>query len=153
MSVWRVATDEGPLPGDLDDDGSLTIRDQFSNFIDKVVKWIPGDVAAIYAAGIVGFSGQVDGGTPSTSWWVLAAVAAIVVTFFLSLKHTSGPRESAVRALLAGTAFFIWSATIPSSGWAGFDWFADNAYAAPWIAGVVGLMFTAFAEWATDAIA
>src|SRR5258705_13652831 len=116
MSVWRVATDEGPLPGDLDEDSSPTTRDQLSNFIDKVIKWIPGDVAAIYAAGIVGFSGQVDGGTPSTSWWILAAVAAIVVTFFLSLKHTSGPRESAVRALLAGGQVLIWRAARPTTG-------------------------------------
>ncbi|MRH86592.1 hypothetical protein GFY24_03745 [Nocardia sp. SYP-A9097] len=151
MSVWRIATDEGPLPGDLDE-GAPSIRDQFSNFIDKVVKWIPGDIAAIYAAGIVGFSGQANGGVPSTAWWILSAAAALVITFFLSLKHAGGPRGSAVRALLAAAAFFIWSATIPSSGWATFDWFADNARIVPWFAGVIGLMFTAFAEWATEAI-
>jgi hypothetical protein len=160
MSVWQIAsegietasraggtsfgtgTDEnqgryGPAGKD---------EDQLKAFVDRITKWIPGDVLAIYIAGVTVLSAGAGGGPNAPFLMVMAVVALLVV---LLAPYSSGApitRRVALRAVLAVIAFLIWSLSVPLSGWQSLQLIAQNPGLVAVASAIAGLLFGLFAE-------
>lgn len=139
MSAWRVGTGRSQV-------GIFANESGFKRFFDKLTIWIPGDVIALYVAGVSAFLNRVGGGPE----FRLVIVMAIATPFIVLLGAWATDKLgwfTLVRALLAVVAFLIWSITVPSSGW---DQEAaiikDNPVWATVIAGLVGLFYGIIAE-------
>jgi len=111
-----------------------------------VTKWIPGDVLALYVAGVTALSASANA-KPS-----IALLAAFVVftgvIVILAEFATSGeiPRKNLLKALLAAIAFSIWSVSVPFSGWQRIDWVGDNQALVALVAAGVALAYCYAAE-------
>ena len=125
--------------------------------VDSLVTWIPGEVIAFYAALVLAFQPEQDGGTSppleitSTGWLILAVVLAAVITLlggWSRTKKLSGPErgELLIRACLAAVAFALWSFVVPGSAWYAIDYIAENSDVVLLVAGVVAVVFSLLAE-------
>lgn len=110
---------------------------------DTVAKWIPGEVLALYVAGVTMI------GRPSWFWLVvgvlLAPATVLLAAFANSGRFPPGSRTG-VRAGLGFLAMVLWSLTVPASGWESWTVVRDNRAAVALAAGVVGLLFGLVAE-------
>ena len=137
MSAWRIGRESveqqygGPKEGPITD------------VVDTVVKWIPGEVLALYAAGVTLI------GRPSTFWLVVGIVLAPLVVLLAAFART-GRLEPGLRTLtragLMTVAAVIWSFVVPLSGWAGWSAIADNSAVVALTAALGGLIFGLVAE-------
>jgi hypothetical protein len=110
---------------------------------DTVAKWIPGEVLALYVAGVTMI------GKPSWFWLVvgvmLAPATVLLAAFANSGRFPPGSRTG-VRAGLGFLTMVLWSLTVPASGWQSWPLVRDNRAAVALAAGVVGLLFGLVAE-------
>jgi len=142
MSAWRIGssvpveeTPDGPRdfrPGDASQRAPLT------SALDTLVKWVPGEIIAFYAAATFalqetltpggGDAGLASRSTPYAVWLLIGAVVlTLVVTTVgaLSRNLDAGADgrapwwEVLVTAVLATVAFVGWSLTVPGSYWSG----------------------------------
>lgn len=144
MSVWRVGRDaaedatrvrgKGPAGGG---------EPKLQAFIDRVVKWIPGDVLALYAAGVTAI------GAPSIGWLIAGVVLSpliVLLTPFATTGHFAPWKAGLVLAALAFAATLIWSLSIPNSGWQELQAIRDHATQVALAAAVLGLIFGLVAD-------
>jgi hypothetical protein len=113
--------------------------------IDRLTRWIPGDVLAIYVAGVTALTSP--GGKPSVAFLVAMVVATFLVVV-LGAFSTGEPIKARTwaAAALGGLAFAIWTLSVPMSGWNRLSIVADNKDAVAITAAVVGLLFGYFAD-------
>lgn len=144
MSVWRVgrdaATDATKTRGGPPTRGG---EPKLETFIDRVVKWIPGDVLALYAAGVTAI------GAPSMWWLVVGVILSpiiVLLTPFATTGHFAPWKAGLVLALLAFVATAIWSLSIPNSGWQEMQVIRDHAAQVALGAAVLGLLFGLVAD-------
>lgn len=150
MSAWRIGAGGGSAIGTLagNSDGS---SGGLTGFVDKVAKWIPGEVVTLYLAAITFVSEPGINGHPSVSLWLAAAVVTAVLVLIAGRKAQRTWPDVGKRVALGTVAFFIWSAVIPSSGWGGvWAWSAQNPKVMVVGAALAGLIFSALADAAVD---
>jgi hypothetical protein len=139
MSAWRVGTGDATVVG-LD-----ATQSNFRTFIDKLTKWIPGDVLALYVAGVSLLLSR-EGGGPSIPLLIVGSVATVGVVLLGAKAANNLSGGTVLRAFLALVAFAIWSATVPGSGWQEVDLVADNP---EWVtigAALAGIFYGIIAE-------
>jgi hypothetical protein len=158
VSAWAVGATAkkrrtaGVAPqGDVDE-----VADEAPS-VDSLVTWIPGEVIAFYAALVLAFQPEQDGGTSppleitSKGWLIFAVVLAAVITLlggWSRTKKLTGPErgELLIRACLAAVAFALWSFVVPGSAWYAIDYVAEHSDVVLLVAGVVAVVFSLFAE-------
>jgi len=146
MSVTRLAlaSVSGPVPSRTRSEDGVPgePKNAVSNAIDTVAKWIPGDVLALYVAGVT-IVGQ-----PSVS--LLIAFVVVTPLYFIAIAYSKSEqltfRGTVVPALLAMGAAAIWSMTVPSSGWQRSVFIKDNSAVVAVIAAFLALLFGRFAD-------
>jgi hypothetical protein len=110
---------------------------------DTVAKWIPGDVLALYVAGVTMI------GSPNWFWLVvgilLAPAVVVLAAFANSGQFPPGP-GTGVRAATGFVAMLVWSLTVPGSGWQSWAVVRGNPAAVALAAGAIGLIFGLAAE-------
>lgn len=126
--------------------------------VDTLVKWIPGEVIAAYAAIVLALQpeGETSGdSTPleiTSGWWLIGGVMfAALLTWLAGWSKTqdldqSATKELATRTVLAAVAFVIWSVVVPGSWWFSIESFAKNSTVVPLVAGLIGAAFALLAE-------
>jgi Na+(H+)/acetate symporter ActP len=148
MSAWEIGS-APPAPrsqrrrlrGEPTGSGEGT-----QEFVDRLTKWIPGDVLAVYVAGVTALSAQAHG-KPSIVFLVVATVLApALVLGGAWSKGTPIGAPTWASAGLAALAFLIWSLTVPFSGWQGWTLVADNRAGVAICAGIAGILFGLFAD-------
>jgi hypothetical protein len=144
MSVWRIASEGTATPVYVPEaDDGVPAESTLQTYLDRVVKWVPGDVLALYAAGVTAI------GDPRV-WWlvfgILFAPALVVLVPFASSGNVTPIKATCVRALLATIATIIWTLTIPASGWQRWDLVRENPVAVSVVAAALGLVFGLVAE-------
>lgn len=138
MSAWSVGKEPGGAVRALDG------QPQIQTFVDKVIKWIPGDVLAIYVAAVTAL-----GLDNPRLWLTIVAIAlapVLVVLGALSLDQAERPTKISLRAGLALGATAIWTLTVPGTGWLEIDAVANNPKTVAVIAGIVGLVYGLLAD-------
>jgi hypothetical protein len=113
------------------------------DIVDTVAKWIPGDVLALYVAGVTLI------GSPNWFWLVVGILLAPAVVVLAAFANSGGfPPDvrTVVRAGLGFVAMLVWSLTVPVSGWHSWGLVRDNAAAVALAAAAVGLIFGLVAE-------
>ncbi|ODR25275.1 hypothetical protein BHQ19_13195 [Mycolicibacterium porcinum] len=116
-------------------------------YVDALTKWIPGDIVAFYLAAITLITGPPTTARPSVSLWLAAAAATALVVLAAALRAKRERADTMKRVGLGVFAFFVWSAVIPQSGWAGaWPWAAENPRIMTVAAGLVGLVAAPFAD-------
>jgi hypothetical protein len=130
MSAWRIGRESSELAGTKD-------ASQTKTFVDRIVKYIPGDAIVGYTTAITLFALQ--SGQPSPKLW-LALVFVVVTAVLVVLGWLSAtPRDPGAIArdlFLAIVAFVVWSLTVPGNGWTEISFIGSN----PAIAALVGLI-------------
>jgi hypothetical protein len=126
--------------------------------VDTLVKWIPGEVLAAYAAIVLALQPEQSDGMASqpleitSGWWLVAGgVFAAALTWLAGWSKTDDLDrvkgvDLGVRTMLAAAAFAIWSFVIPGSAWYSIDTIGDNPELIPILAGIVGVAFALVAE-------
>jgi hypothetical protein len=124
-----------------------------SEKLNKLVKWIPGDVIALYGAAVTVFTVSSES-KPSLILLGIAVVLSglFVVAAAFAKAGTLAKGDLPGAAITAG-AFAIWSITIPSSGWQQITWVSDHQAAAALIAAVVAAFYCFLAEGMTKRLA
>ena len=139
MSAWRMGR-EGRSP-------YLEGGDRgFKTYIDKLTKWIPGDVLALYVAGITALKGSSPTSEPSAALLVAFAVLTPVVILLGGWRSDPPITNLPARAGLGTGAFLAWSLTLPFSGWQQLNFIAANAAGVAIVAAVVGLLYGLVAD-------
>lgn len=146
MSAWRIGIGGGSAVGTLagESGGSADL----SEFIDKVVKWIPGEIVTFYLAAITFVSDPPSVGRPSILLWLGAAGATAILVLTAGRKAQRTWPDIGKRVALGVVAFFIWSAVIPVSGWDAWSWAAGNPKAMVVGGALAGIVFSALADLA-----
>lgn len=106
MSAWGVGASTSEVRLATPDAGS---------YVGRVVRWIPGDVVALYGAAILWVTPEPLAPSLALWWWFVAA--APVVTLAGAFATRNLKKFDAVKAALAAVAFAIWSLSVPRSGW------------------------------------
>jgi hypothetical protein len=140
MSTFRIGsekTKDRDLPAPVSN---------MNTYIDKVTKWIPGDVLAIYTAGVTVLK-QSQGSQPSILWLVIMAFVTPILVFLFAFSVNEKINKKLIfKAVLAFFGFAIWSLTIPFSGWQTWDLIYNHPGFITVIAGLAGLLFGLLAE-------
>jgi hypothetical protein len=139
MSAWTV--------GRTSTERRFSVLDssesQFTAILNKVVRWIPGDVLALYVAGVTAIG--VD--RPSLSWLLVGLVLApVIVLGSAYAANRAITRATAFSAVLALAATAVWSLTVPGSGWNRWSFVSDNPTGVTLVAAVAGLLFGLLAD-------
>jgi hypothetical protein len=138
MSAWGVGTGRAAALEAVGSGGG------FKRFIDKVTVWIPGDVIALYVAGVTLLLEQ--NSRPSVLFLVIMAIVTPGIVLLGAWAAGRFEPVTRLRALLALIAFLVWSLTVPGSGWQELDFVANNQAGTTIVAGLVGLFFGILAE-------
>ncbi len=149
MSVWALSR----VPG-----GHSLVEDEaadsgLARFVGKVLKWVPADVAVLYAAFIKALVDDPNDG-PNV---VLTIIFIGLTPFILVLLAATSPKGArgkllVTRAILSMPAFVIWSLAVPNSGWDQISWIGDNPAWTAGFAGVAGFVFSLIAELVEKAV-
>lgn len=129
-------------------EGEEPRRDVARNLIDRLTKWIPGDVLALYMAAVT--ASAASGSKPSPLLlivFVLLTPGVVVGSHFASAGEI--PRATLLPAGLAAGAFAIWTLSVPLSGWQSWDLVSDNQGMVAVAAAAVALIYGLFAEGMT----
>jgi hypothetical protein len=121
------------------------------NGLAALVRWIPGEIVAVYAAAVTLLKDPV-GSQAATITWTLALVLAIVLALLGAKPWTlSGKKARWVLTsslIFTAAAFCLWSFTIPGSAGYRWDYAAENTEISV-LAAFVGLVFGAVADGVT----
>lgn len=127
---------------------SEPVKDR-QNGLGILVRWIPGEVVAIYGAA-VGLLHDPVGSKAAGITWVVGLGLALLLAFMGSKPWTVSGNKEKTALLLASLvftaiAFVLWSFTIPSS--AGYRWsYAADHTAISALAALAGLGLGAISE-------
>lgn len=132
-----------PVIGALEDAGA---GGPLGQFIDLVVKWIPGEIVAFYGAAIIVASDGLTDSKPSRSLWFALMLSTVVLVAVAAKAAGRAVDDTVRRAMLGFVSFLIWSAAVPMSGWMSFGWFADHARVLAIGSALAGLVFAKVAD-------
>jgi hypothetical protein len=119
------------------------------NAIDRLTKWIPGDVLALYVAGVTALAAA-KGARPSVALLLCFAVVALLwVPASAFASSGSVPKRTWIPAGLAAVAFCLWTLSVPFSGWQRWSFVGDNQAAVAIVAALLGIFFGFFADGVT----
>jgi hypothetical protein len=119
------------------------------NAVDRLTKWIPGDVLALYVAGVTALAAA-QGARPSIVLLAAFAVVALLWVPAAAWASTgSVPSRTWLPAGLAATAFCLWTLSVPFSGWQRWSVVSDNQAAVAIVAALLGIFFGFFADGLT----
>lgn len=137
MSVWQLGSERTDAPTLMSSD--------IQSYIANVTKWIPGDILAIYAAGVNVLKDS-PGAHPDLRWLLGMALVTPIIVLLSAWSAGQVRHEHFAKAILALFAFAIWSITIPFSGWQLWDLISQKPGFITVLAGLAGLLFGFFAE-------
>ena len=143
MSAYRIGVTAAQPARRLEvADGSAA--GPFQAAVDKLTKWIPGDVLAIYGPGVT----LIDALHAGPSLIFLVIMIVLTPVFVLAVAFKAGPvtRAVYVSAGLATVAFLIWSLSVPLNGWQQLESVAAHRGYVAIGAGIVALLFCYLAE-------
>jgi hypothetical protein len=153
MSMWRVGREavriSDPIMTPLDRSVAYTraasdgTGGPLGDIVDTVTKWIPGEVLALYAAGVTMI------GHPSWFWLVVGILLAplvVVLGAFANSGKLPTDQKIQVRAYLALVSMLLWSLVVPGSGWWSWSVIGRNPAAVALAGGALGLIFGLVAE-------
>ena len=129
MSAFGIgAGRSGP---EVEDTGPKPLPQQLLAAVGALVKWLPGEIVAGYAAVVVMLQPEQPktgpAKAPVVSWWAwIIAVIATPVFVLLGAWYASNWTKFVPKILLSVPAFVLWSASIPHSAWDKIDGFRDN---------------------------
>ena len=137
MSAWRIGRDS---PGRMQ---ALVAADDptFKALIDKLTKWIPGDVLALYVAGVTALKGVSSSTKPNVPLLVGFAVLTPIVISLGAWKAQPAVKALGAKLALGTIAFLVWALSIPFSGWQRIHSIANNPQTVAILAAVVGLLY------------
>jgi hypothetical protein len=119
------------------------------NAIDRLTKWIPGDVLALYVAGVTALAAA-QGARPSVALLLCFAVVALLwVPASAVPPHGGVPKRTWIPAGLAAVAFCLWTLSVPFSGWQRWSLVSDNQATVAIAAALLGIFFGFFADGVT----
>jgi hypothetical protein len=153
MSMWRIGRESvrigEPVLTPLDRSVAYTraaadgTGGPLGDIADTVAKWIPGEVLALYVAGVTMI------GTPNVFWLVIGILLAPLVVVLAAYANSGKlPADERIqgRAGLALIAMLLWTLVVPNSGWWAWDVIGDNPEAVALAGGALGLVFGLVAE-------
>jgi hypothetical protein len=153
MSAFRIgAGDRQPFRTEAD--GQKSLPQQLLAAVGALVKWLPGEVVAGYAATVVMMQpDQPETGPakpPDVSWapWIVALVATPVFVL-LGALYANNMKKLVARIILSLPAFVLWSASVPHSAWDNVDGFKNNHAVFLFVLLLVTSAFTTIAELVT----
>jgi hypothetical protein len=132
---------EGKEPGS----GGGTLQ----NAVDRLTKWIPGDVLALYVAGVTALAAAQDARPSLVLLAGFAVVALLWVPAAAWASTGSVPGRTWLPAGLAAAAFCLWTLSVPFSGWQRWSVVSDNQAAVAIVAALLGIFFGFFADGLT----
>ena len=153
MSMWRIGRESvrigEPVLTPLDRSVAYTraatdgTGGPLGDIADTVAKWIPGEVLALYVAGVTMI------GTPNVFWLVIGILLAPLVVVLAAYANSGKlPTDQRIqgRATLALVAMLLWTLVVPNSGWWSWDVIGNNPEAVALAGGALGLIFGLVAE-------
>jgi hypothetical protein len=156
MSMWRIGREavriNDPIMTPLDRSVAYTraatdgTGGPLGDIADTVAKWIPGEVLALYVAGVTMI------GHPSWLWLVVGLLLAplvVILSAFANSGRFPTDQKILLRANLALVAMLLWSLVVPDSGWWSWDVIERNPAAVALAGGALGLIFGLVAEGAS----
>lgn len=137
MGIWMLARRGHPA--------FQTYAAQNNTAIDRITKWIPGDILALFAAVVTGVHAIID---PLPNWIWLIFCLVLTPIIVLLVQPTGGQPDpmKGRKAVLAFFAFLIWSFTIPESAWQRIPVIAAWSALVSGIAIGVGIVFGLIAD-------
>lgn len=133
MSAWSIGSTSEPEAREASGNSNL------KTFIDKLIIWIPGDVIALYVAGVAAI-----GVSDPQVWFLIVGIVlapAVVILGSLTQPANRRPSQIKTRAALSATAMTIWSLSVPGSGWQEVDKVAQHPQTIVVISAILGLLF------------
>ena len=147
MSVWRIgvtaASRKHAMAG-LGEETEKENQNPIQAVMDKLTKWIPGDVLALYVAAVAALSA---GGLRASLVVLLCATLftpLVVIAAAFAKDHVT--KRVWVAAILATVAFGIWSVSVPLSWWQHLPVVQANQAAFSIGAAALGVLFGYVAE-------
>lgn len=146
MSSWRVGAEAATAtraarPRAFEAQPAAGDQNTVTTALDRLTKWIPGDVLALYVAAVTAFAAK-SGAKPSPVLLVVFIVLAAAFVIGGAFAATGDvPKTVLLPAVLAAVAFTIWSLSVPFSGWQRWKFVSDNRAAVAIVAAVFGLLF------------
>lgn len=144
MSAWSigVAARSRKAPGAVPAEG--TNDKAVQGILDRLTKWIPGDVLVLYVAAVTASSTRGS----KTSLLVLVAAAVLTPLVVICAAYAKGgpTKRVWVSAILAAVAFAIWSVSVPLSWWQRLPDVQANQAIFAIGAAALGLLFGFIAE-------
>ncbi|CAB4595676.1 unannotated protein [freshwater metagenome] len=141
MSMWGLGKVVSRPPAEFEALDDTT--NNFKGVADKVIKWVPGDILALYAAGVVAF----DATKPR--WW-LGVIAVMFAPVFLRLGvyavDGSWGKKEKLAAGLAVPATALWIGSVPGNGWLRWKLVADNPKPAAFVFLAAAAVFSMIAD-------
>lgn len=134
MSALRIATNAPstrPRGARAAEEKTPGLGERTLTALGALVKWLPAEIVAGYAAVVVAMQPEVIEGAaaqpPDVSWeaWLIALAATPVLVLVAAMVAKTTERLAA-RAILSIPAFALWSATIPHSVWEKWDSFEES---------------------------
>jgi hypothetical protein len=119
------------------------------NAVDRLTKWIPGDVLALYVAGVTALAAAQDARPSLVLLAGFAVVALLWVPAAAWASTGSVPSRTWLPAGLATAAFCLWTLSVPFSGWQRWSVVSDNQAAVAIVAALLGIFFGFFADGLT----
>jgi hypothetical protein len=137
VSAWRIGRGSGVRTQQL----AVADEPTFKSFIDKLTKWIPGDILALYVASVTALKGASSTSVPNVGLLIGFAILTPIVIWLGAWKAQPAVSALGMKLLLGTLAFLVWSLSIPFSGWQRIDWIAKSPQAVAIVAAVVGLLY------------
>jgi hypothetical protein len=152
MSSWRIGAEAGggtaggPAAFGGPGTDAAAETSPVATAIDRLTKWIPGDILALYVAAVTAFAAE-SGSKPSPLLLVVFIALSALFVIGASFATTGEvPRAALLPAVLAALAFTIWTLSVPFSGWQRWGFVSDNQASVAVVAAVLGLLFGYAAE-------
>jgi len=134
MSAWQI----GIEAADRTQARAITGDPAWKRYVDRLIKYIPGDAVGGYTAAITLFLST--GGTPKPQLGVailfVGITVALVIIGWLNTSNRQAFTTILPDVLLAVVAFAAWSLTVPGNGWQELSVIKDN----PGLAGLFGVV-------------
>jgi hypothetical protein len=116
------------------------------DFTNRVSRWIPGDVLALFSAALVLFAQTETGEAVSSATSVTLLIVFLLLTPAVVILGVWADgrafrKGDFISAALSVVAFAIWSLAIPDTGWERLSWVEDNRELVVVLAAAAGILF------------